>query len=298
MVIYNEKTYSLIVNIFLQLTLNSIIAGATYTLIALGFNLVYGTVKFFDMGYGALIVVGGYATFYFFRILGLNLYASVILGVLMAGTVSYLINKLVYARLRKRRASPMISLVASLGVLASIQAIIAIFFTSQFRTLSFSKDGIYHIFGGTITHIQGLIFLLSAVVTLVLIVVLKGTRFGKSVRAINDDEEMSKVAGINTEKIISTIFFFSGAIAGIAGIMIGLDTGFEPGTGFSFLLKGLIAVIIGGVGNVYGGILGAFLLGFIENFGVWKISGEWKDAIACGILILFLLFRPQGILRK
>ena len=81
-------------------------------------------------------------------------------------------------------------------------------------------------------------------------------------------------------------------------ILIGFDTGIEPTMGMSLLLKGVIACIIGGIGNVYGGVIGAFLLAFIENFGIWQISGEWKDAIAFAVLILFLLFRPQGIFRK
>jgi branched-chain amino acid transport system permease protein len=94
------------------------------------------------------------------------------------------------------------------------------------------------------------------------------------------------------------VFFLGSAIAGLAGIFIGLDTGIEPTMGMSLLLKGVVASIIGGIGNIYGAVLGAFLLGFVENFGIWKISGEWKDAIAFGLLILFLLFRPTGILRK
>ena len=80
--------------------------------------------------------------------------------------------------------------------------------------------------------------------------------------------------------------------------MVGFDIGLEPTMGMGLLLKGVIASIIGGVGNIYGGVLGAFLLGFAENFGIWKISGEWKDAIAFGLLIIFLLFRPQGIFKK
>jgi branched-chain amino acid transport system permease protein len=91
------------------------------------------------------------------------------------------------------------------------------------------------------------------------------------------------------------VFFIGSALAGLAGILAGYDTGLEPTMGMSLLLKGVIASIIGGIGNVYGGVLGAFLLGFVENFGIWKISGEWKDAIAFGLLIIFLLFRPQGI---
>lgn len=128
--------------------------------------------------------------------------------------------------------------------------------------------------------------------------VFKFTLFGKAVKAVGDDEEVSKIVGINTSKIIGRVFFIGSAIAGLAGILVGYDTGIEPTMGLSLLLKGVIASIIGGIGNVYGGVLGAFLLGFIENFGIWKISGEWKDAIAFGVLIIFLLFRPQGILKK
>jgi len=80
--------------------------------------------------------------------------------------------------------------------------------------------------------------------------------------------------------------------------MIGFDTGIEPTMGMSLLLKGVIASIIGGVGNIYGGVLGAFLLGFVENFGIWKLSGEWKDAIAFCLLIIFLVVRPKGIIKK
>jgi branched-chain amino acid transport system permease protein len=109
---------------------------------------------------------------------------------------------------------------------------------------------------------------------------------------------VAKIVGINTKKVIGWVFVIGSAIAGLAGILIGFDTGIEPTMGMSLLLKGVIASIIGGIGNVYGGVLGAFFLGFIENFGIWKISGEWKDAIAFGVLIIFLLFRPQGILRK
>ena len=87
-------------------------------------------------------------------------------------------------------------------------------------------------------------------------------------------------------------------IAGVSGIAIGFDTGIEPTMGMNLLLKGVIASIIGGVGNVYGGVLGAFFLGFVENFGIWKISGEWKDTIAFGVLILFLIFKPGGIMGK
>ena len=282
-----------------QLILNSVIAGAIYMMVALGFNLIYGTVKFFDLGYGALTTLGGYMVFLFYKKLGLDLSLSIALGILIAGSIGYLVNKVVYKKLRDRKASSMVMLVASLGVLTVLQAIIAMLFSSQFQTLSMGGSSkVFEIFGAVITQIQLIILVSGLTIAGVLALVLKKTLFGKAVNAVADDEEVSKIVGINTNKIIGRVFFIGSMIAGLAGILIGFDTGIEPTMGMSLLLKGVIASIIGGIGNIYGGVLGAFLLGFVENFGIWKISGEWKDAIAFGLLIIFLLFRPQGILRK
>jgi len=123
-------------NILPQLILNSVIAGAIYALIALGFNLIYGVTKFFNLTHGVLAAVGGYAVFFFYKTLGWNLFFSIIIGVLMAGLLGYLLDKIIYLPLRKRKAANMVLLVASLGAFTAIQAIIAIFFTSQFQTLS------------------------------------------------------------------------------------------------------------------------------------------------------------------
>ena len=283
-----------------QLILNSIIAGAIYSMIALGFNLIYGTTKFFDLGYGALSAVGGYSVFYFYKTLGLDLYVSIVLGILIAGAIGLIVYRSVYSPLRKRKSSGMVLMVAALGVLTALQAIIAILFTSQFQTLSQSvgSERIFNILGGVITQTQLITLLIGLVIMTIIGLVFRYTLFGKAVKAISDDEEVSKIVGINTEKIVSWVFFFGSAIGGLAGILIGFDTGIEPTMGLSLLLKGVIACVIGGIGNVYGGVLGAFLLAFIENFGIWQISGEWKDAIAFVVLIIFLLFRPEGILTK
>lgn len=283
-----------------QLVVNSIIAGAIYTLVALGFNLIYGTVKFFDLGYGALTAVGGYTVYWLYKLIGLPGYVAISAGVLMSALIGYIIYRLVYAPLRTRKASNTIMLVGSLGAFTALQATVAILFTSQFQTLSKNSgaEAVYQIAGGVITQTQLIMLGSGLAIMIIMGLILKFTMFGKAVKAVGDDEEVSKIVGINTPRIIGWIFAIGSGIAGLAGILVGFDTGIEPTMGLSLLLKGVIASIIGGIGNVYGGVLGAFLLGFIENFGIWKISGEWKDAIAFAVLILFLLFRPQGILKK
>ena len=282
-----------------QLIVNSVIAGAIYSMVTLGFNLIYGTAQFFDLGYGVLTAVGGYAVFYFSKMLGLNIYLSIVLGVLIAGLIGFLIEKIVYERLRKQKASSMVYMVTALGVMTLLQAVISILFSSQFQVFPVTINAnTYQILGGVITGVQLITLIISILIMFGLVLLLRFTKFGKAVKAVSDDVEVSKIVGIDTDSIISKVFFLGSAIAGLAGILVGFDTGIEPTMGFSLLLKGVIASIIGGIGNIYGGVLGSFLLGFIENFGIWKISGEWKDAISFAVLIIFLLFRPEGILRK
>jgi branched-chain amino acid transport system permease protein len=283
-----------------QLVANSLIAAGTYALVAMGFTLIYAVTKFFNLAYGAMATIGGYAAFFLLsNFANLNVALVVIVSVLFAGLCGYGLDRAVYFPLRKRKASNMVLLVASLGAFTILQAVIAMIFTSQFQTLSSSvSEQVYTIAGASITQTQTIILGAAICVLIFLVLLLKKTLFGKEVRAVSDDEEVAKIAGINTEKIIAWTFFLSSAVAGLAGVLIGFDTGIEPTMGLQILLKGVIAAIVGGIGDIYGAVLGALLLGFAENFGVWQISAEWKDSIAFGVLILFLIFRPQGIMKK
>lgn len=281
-----------------QLIINSLISGAIYVLLALGFNFIYDATKFFNLAYGATAAIGGYVVFFLMQSLGLNIFLSIAIAILAAGFVGYALDKTLYSRLRKKKASSMIFLVASLGIFTVIQALLAILFTSQFQILNTNQTNVYQIGSGSITDVQIVIIAMAVMVSIGLALLIKKTKFGRVIRAVSDDEEVSKIVGINTNQIIGRVFFIGSSIAGLAGILVGFDVGIDPNMGLSLLLKGVIASIVGGIGNIYGAIAGGLLLGFAENFGIWKISGEWKDAIAFVVLIIFLLFRPQGILRK
>ena len=283
-----------------QIIANSIIAASVYALIAVGFNLIYGTVRFFNLAHGVMTAVGAYMVFFLVKQAGWPAAVAIIIGVLVAGIVGWLLDRCIYRPLREKGASQMVLLVASLGTFTALQALIAIIFTSRFQTLvhTVTTQRTFTVVGAVFTQVQVYTIIAAVVVTVGLVLFLKYTRFGKMVRAVSSDEGVAKIIGINTDRIIGVVFFVGSAIAGLAGILVGYDTAIEPTMGLALLLKGVIGAIVGGIGSVLGGALGAVLLGFVENFGVLKVSGEWKDAIAFVLLIIFLIFRPHGIIRS
>ena len=115
-------------------------------------------------------------------------------------------------------------------------------------------------------------------------------------RAVSDNKDAAEIVGISPEKIYAWSFIIGSAIAGIAGILVGLEQNLEPTMGTNLMIKGFTGAIIGGIGSVHGAILGSFLLGIVENFGIWFLPSGYKDAITFTILLIFLLFRPYGIL--
>jgi len=280
-----------------QLFLNSLIAGSIYALIALGFSIIYRTVKFFHFTHGIVYTAGAYFAYSLFTSLQFSFLISFFVSILLASLLGVIIDRTVYYPLRFKKASNLSFLIASFGVFIFLQNLIALIYGNKILTLRTGpiKEG-YHIFGAVITPIQILILTVSIILVFLLWLFIKQTKLGKTMRAVFDDPLASNVVGINPERIIFISFALGSLLAGVAGILISLETNLEPTMGFIPLLKGIIASIIGGVGSIPGSILGGFFLGLVENLGIWKISAGWKDLIAFVILIIFLLLKPRGFL--
>jgi len=280
-----------------QLLLNGIIAGSIYALIAIGFTVIYRTVKFFHFAHGIVYTAGAYFAYTLIISLHLNFALSFFLAIALAAILGVAIDRLVYYPLRQQKASNLIFLLASFGVVIFIQNLIQLIYGAQILTIRTGpiKEG-HHFLGAVITDIQILILAISIILMIFLWLFIQKTKLGKAMRAVSDDPIAANVVGINPERIILTSFAIGSALAGVAGILISFETNIEPTMGFSALLKGIIASIIGGIGSIPGAVLGGFFLGLAENLGIWKISAGWKDCIAFAILIIFLLLRPRGIL--
>ena len=282
-----------------QLILNGLIAGAIYALVGLGFALVYRTVRFFHFAHGVVYAVGAYAAYGVAVGLRAPAASGWLLGVGCAAAVGVGIDRLVYKPLRRQKAPALIMLIASFGVFIFLQNLLQLVFGAQILTMRTGevREG-HHILGAVITDTQLVIIAAAVAVLMSLWILERWTRLGKETRAVADDSLAASVVGINPERVILWPFVIGSALAGLAGILVSYETNIEPTMGFNALLKGIIASIIGGIGSVPGAALGGLVLGLAENLGIWKLPAMWKDTIAFGILIIFLLARPQGILGK
>jgi branched-chain amino acid transport system permease protein len=277
-----------------QIVVNVLHTTSLYTLLGISFGLVYIANKYFDLTVAAYVTVGAYSTYYL-STLGLPALVCIPLALLLTALFAYLLERYYYARLRRNKASSFVFMIASLGVLTVAQAIIAILFTSNIQTL-FSSGSVYRFVGVGVTPVQlGSIIVAVAFAAAVFLVV-KYTTYGAQLRAIADSEELSTSQGVNVKRVRGFAIVFAALSAATAGILIGMDTTIEPLMGMALLFKGVIAAFVVGLTNVIFVPLGALILASLETGAIWFISGEWKDAIAFGLLLLMLLLRPKGVL--
>lgn len=282
-----------------QLIVNGIVAGAAFALIAIGFALIYNTAGFFHFAHGALFTVGAYSSFFLVSWLGVPLIFSIPIAIATAALIGCFLDLLFFVPLRRRGSSPLVLLLASLGIYIVLQNLVSMFFGDDIKTIRSGavEEGIAF-FGARITTIQICIVSASIAVLIAVIVFFKASKIGKAMRAISNDPELARVSGIDSERVILLTFALGSALAGLAGILVALDVDMTPTMGMNALMMGVVAVVIGGTGSIAGVAFGALFLGIAQHLGVWKISSLWQDAIAFAILLVFLLIKPEGFMGK
>lgn len=280
-----------------QLCLNGIISGSIYALMAMGFCIIYRTVRFFHFAHGVIYAVGAYIGYSLTINLGFNPIIAFYLASVGAGVVGIVTDRLVYLPLRQLKAANLVYLIASFGIFIFLQNLLQLLYGAQILSIRTGPviEG-HQILGAVITNTQILILVISSVIMIGLWLFIQRTNLGKATRAVADDPLGASVVGIYPEKIIIAAFAIGSALAGAAGVLISYETNVEPTMGMNAVLKGIIASIIGGIGSIPGAVLGGYFLGLAENLGIWKIQAGWKDCIAFAILIIFLLLKPEGII--
>lgn len=280
-----------------QLALNGLISGSLYALTALGFVLIYATNRFFHFAHGIMFTGGAYLTLAFMSSLRLPLPVAIAMALFGCALLGVLINLAVYEPLKRRGASALVLLLASLGVYVVLQNLISILFGDDTKRIA--GNGIrpgMQVFGGRLTGVQLLTIGLALLIVTSVLAALRITRIGLTFRAVADDADLAECRGINRGAVIAGTFALGSVLAGAAGALSALDVGIVPTMGMRALMMGIVAFVIGGAGSPLGVVIGAFMLAMIQQLGVSLIGTEWQDTVAFSTLIIFLLARPHGIL--
>jgi len=279
-----------------QLIINGIIAGGIYALVALGYTMVYGILKFINFAHGEVFMLGAYLGWVFNILLGVNVIVAAVLAMLGCAVAGFIIEKIAYKPLRGRGMLP--PLITAIGISLFLQASAILIFGAQIRTYRTGEvvQGITIPFiDAIITKIQIVIIIVSVALMVGLHFYIKHSKTGKAMRAVADNYEVASIVGINPNRVISYVFIIGSALAAAGGVLVGIEQNLTPTMGVSIGIKSFTAAVVGGIGNIYGAVLGGFMIGLIENVGIWFIPSGYKDAIAFAVLLLFLLFKPTGI---
>ena len=287
---------------FLQQLLNGLSLGAIYALIALGYTMVYGVLRFINFAHSDVFMVGAFIGYYAGRHLpentlggGLIVLTAAMIGCALLGVT---IERLAYRRLR---GGPTLNvLITAIGVSLLLESSGQVFFGAEPRTFPTVFPARDFAFGGLVISSNQLVVI---AVALLLVVALQfivfRTKIGTAMRAVALNPKAAQLVGINNDVVISFTFALGSALAGAGGILYALNyPSIDPLMGVMPGLKAFVAAVLGGIGNIPGAALGGLILGTVETFVGGSQFSTYKDAIAFGVLILILLFRPAGLLGK
>lgn len=279
-----------------QLIVNGLIAGGAYSLIAIGYSMIYGVGKFINFAHGELYLGGAYCFYLLYNIFEWNIGISFSLAIIFGILLGLILERVAYRPFNK--LSRLVPLITTIGASTFLKAMVMVLFGLQTHSL-LKGDGFqvsFHMMGITFTPIQIVTVLTSLVLMLCLGIFLKKTKIGKAIRATAENRLSANYVGIDTDRISQITFGIGGLLAAVAGILVGFDQNIHPNMGILAGFKGFTAAVLGGIGNIPGAALGGFCIGIVENLGAGYLSSEYKDSISFVILLLILFFKPQGIL--
>lgn len=282
----------------LEQLVNGITLGSIYAIVALGFTLVFGVLGIINMAHGEIFMVGAYIGVITTGVLGWPLWLGFIAAIIVTALLGYLLESLTLRPLRgKKGVSHLAPLISTIGVSIFLENMTHHLFgagNKPFRT-PFAELSI-EIGSVTIYVVQIVIFAISILLMMGLSIWLSKTKAGKALRATAENLETASILGVDTKRTIIMTVVIASAMGGIAGVLVGMAfNSVSPQMGLAIGLKGLAIIILGGMGNVKGAMVGGLILGLAETFLVAYGDSGYRDAIAFIMIIIILLLKPQGI---
>lgn len=289
---------------FIQHLINGVSLGSIYALIALGYTMVYGILQLINFAHSEVYMVGAFAAYYTGKGLGLDQHPGIgalvlllVAAVVACSLLGITIERLAYRPLRK--APKLNILITAIGVSLLLQYSGQIIFGADPKLFpEVIKDAsLFQVGGVDVRSLDITILLVGTLVMIGLHFLVQHTKIGTAMRAVSSNTMVARLMGINVDRIISFTFIIGSSLAGVAAVLVGLKyPKIDPLMGLLFGIKAFVAAVLGGIGSLPGAMLGGVLLGLCEEMVVGYLSSTYRDALAFGILIVILLFRPAGLL--
>jgi branched-chain amino acid transport system permease protein len=278
-----------------QQLINGLMLGASYSLVAIGYTLIFGVLNLLYFAHGEVFMIGAFVGLYMVTLGGANIYVA-LLGAMITSALVGIIA--VYVSVRPvSKDHPLAPLISTIGLTIVIQNLaIYIFGGQQVAFPDTIEETLYHIGPITISSVQ--IFILTVAITLMVVLWLfiERTKMGRAIRATAENHETAALLGVNVNRVVLVTFIIGSGIAGIAGVLDGIkNSGISPFMGLGAAVKGLIVMLLGGLGNVFGAMVAGLLLGMIEILTSAYIGTTQRDFFSFAILILILLYKPTGL---
>lgn len=279
-----------------QLFVNGIAVGSIIALGAIGLTLTYGILRLSNFAHGDFLTLGGYLTL-LANSLGINIWLSMVLAA--AGTVIAMLlsEKLLWSRMRFLRATSTTFMIISIGLALFIRNGIIFIWGGSNHNYNLPVSPALEVMGLKVPQNQLLVLVLAVLAISALHYLLQNTKIGKAMRAVADDSDLARVSGINVEQVIIWTWLIAGVLTSLGGSMYGLITAVRPNMGWFLILPLFASVILGGIGNPYGAIAGAFIIGITQEVSTPLLGSEYKQGVALLIMIFVLLIRPKGLFK-
>lgn len=282
-------------NLLYQLIVTGIVTGALYSMLGLGFGLIYGVTRVFHFAYVISFALAGYVSYWFVRELGWPLLAAVIPGALAAVALGVVSEVGVYRRMRGKEGSLKVIMIASLGLFVIGQNALQLLFGPSALTYFPGEFLEPTIVGPVVFNARDVLTVVLAIAVFTTLHFALKMRWGRALRAVVDSARMAAVVGIDVQRAYLMSFVVGSLIVVPAAVLVVSAEGATPWMGLNVIFPSVAATVVGGVGSLRGAALAGFLIGLLQNVLVWQLGNQWQNAIIFFVLILFFLYRPQGL---
>ena len=276
-----------------QVIISGLLAGALYSMVALGLALIYGVMRVINIAHGTLLMLGAYTTFWWFRLLGINPYLSLLVALPLMFLLGMLIQRTLVTRVVD--APELSSLLLTFGISIALVNVAQLAFTSDVRSVEF-LTGAFLVGPFALSKSRLVSFAFALVITLFAFWFLQKTKLGKAIRATSQSSEVAMVCGINVQRIHLYSFGIASALAAAGGSLVAVIVAIQPEMGTVYTFKSFLVIVLGGAGNYPGALLGGMLLGLVEQLSSLFLTTQVSEAVAYVLLVLVLLLRPTGLL--